>query len=152
MAKRVQSYTIARPLEGVRALVADPWAVGRALAFVEATEERGGQLRWRLPPAMAAISGAESLQLDFAATVDGVRWIARSPRLISRGALRLAPAGPQATTLLFALEMLGVGVASAVIEPLASVQIQGLMDGFVDRLEVALQAPAEREVMVDGSR
>ncbi len=152
MAKREHSYVLPHAIDAVRALVTDPRAVGRALAFVEATEGDGGQLRWRLPPAMATITGVQSMHLHFEADGDLVRWAAHSPRLVSRGELRLAPAGPLTTTLDMALEMAGVGAARLVIEPLAGVQIQAQMDSFVDNLEADLQAVAERGVMSDGRR
>lgn len=152
MAKREHSYHLPHPIDAVRALAADPHAIGRALAFVEATEGDGDQLRWRLPPAMATITGVQSMRLRFEADGDQVRWAAHSPRLVSRGELHLAPAGLLATTLDLALEMAGVGAASLVIEPLASVQIQALMDSFVDNLEADLQAVTERGVISDGRR
>ncbi|HOG45408.1 MAG TPA: hypothetical protein PLJ35_03130 [Anaerolineae bacterium] len=152
MAKRAHVYTIARPIEELRALLASPQAVGRALAFVEATEESRGQLQWRLRPAMAAITGAQSLLVSFNATPDHVHWVGRSPRLLGRGDLRLTPAGPQATALAFTLEMAGVGAASLVIEPLAGVQLQAQMDSFVDHLEAALERAAEKEVIGHDNR
>ena len=145
MAKRRQRYTIAHPLEAVRRLVGTPEHVGQGLAFVAATEERGGRPFWRLRPAMATITGAEGLTLDFRTGGPGeVRWQGESPRLVSRGEIILRPGGVGATDLDLTLEMAGVGLASAVIEPLASMQIENQMDHFVDRLEAAL-GPAVSE-------
>ncbi len=143
MAKRTAQYELPYPIEVVRPVVADPRQVGAALAFVEETELRNGLPFWRLRTAMGAITGAEGLLLDYEVLpTDVIHWRGSSPRLVSRGEIRLAPAGPSATSVSFTLEMAGVGPASAIIEPLAGLQIEGQMSHFMEQLQAVLEPTA----------
>lgn len=151
MATRSARYLVEHPLPAVRQALADAHRLGQALAFVEGTEERGGRLFWRLPPPLATITGAEGLWPAVEVVPgDVVRWRAESPRLVSRGELRLAAAGPQATEIGFTLEMAGVGPARLIIEPLATLQIEAQMDCFIDRLQRALAAAPEPRAVREG--
>ncbi len=139
MARGTKSFTINRSREEIYRLLSDPAVVGSCLSFVSGTETDEG-LHWRVKSPMSTIISTKSLALEFQVDPEGeIRWYGRGSHLETRGLLVLREDKEQQTEVKFTLEMAGLGPMSAVIEPLASVQINNQIAYFAacvrDKLE-----------------
>ncbi len=138
MAQGTLQFTLSHPRPMVRAFLSDPARVGACLAFVQETEAGPAAPRWRVKSPMSTITQTPFFDLDFQALGDEVRWHGRGAHLETRGRLVLADGEPGATAVDLTLEMIGLGVLGAIIEPLAAAQIGGQMAYFADQLRERL--------------
>jgi len=134
MAQGTSRFTLTHPRPTVRAFLSDPARVGAGLAFVQETEAGPAGARWRVKSPMSTVTQTPCFELEFQAAGDEVRWYGRGAHLETRGLLALADGEPGTTAVVFTLDMVGLGVLGAIIEPLAAAQIGGQMTYFADQL------------------
>ena len=141
MARGQQQFTVRQSLETVYRFLSDPAQVGNCLAFVAATENGSGSLRWQVKAPISGITGTPEFILDFhTRPPDEVRWHGQGAHLEAQGHLILSTEGEDTTTVDFTLEMAALGAMALVIEPMAKVQIEGQMDYFASQVRGALES------------
>ena len=136
MAEAKGEIVVSADVEKVRKVLLDLKAIGNCFKFVKNTSESGE--KWFIRAPMSMITQTKELEAKIIRE-EPVEWEAKGKHLLWRGKFEVEKVNG-GTKIRVTLSVEGLGGMAAIINPMASVQIEGQLKYFLNELKKKIES------------
>ena len=136
MAEAKGEIVVSADVEKIRKVLLNLKAIGKCFKFVKNTSESGE--KWFIRAPMSMITQTKELEAKIVRE-EPIEWEAKGKHLLWRGKFEVEKANG-GTRIRVTLSVEGLGSMAAIINPMASVQIEGQLKYFLNELKKTIES------------